>query len=257
MKTKHTIAVISTLAAIATSASAASVGVNNSTAASLGDGWQGGDDTNVTGTPFGVWSHTTDTSGGGFAGFFIGSSTDLDGGVGANINASGSSFGIFGNGGGRADGLLDLGSALTVGQTFSFDIAVNFRNGDKGVEVRNGAAATIFKFAIDNDDHVVSDAATGNGSTGDSYSANTAFNLSFTQTSALAGSWTINRSGGITDSDSGTYTGAISSINLYNEADGGGDANNLYANNFTVVPEPSSAALLGLGGLALIMRRRK
>ncbi len=30
-----------------------------------------------------------------------------------------------------------------------------------------------------------------------------------------------------------------------------------YTATFTVVPEPSSAALLGLGGLALILRRRK
>ena len=28
-------------------------------------------------------------------------------------------------------------------------------------------------------------------------------------------------------------------------------------NDFTAVPEPSSTALLGLGGLALILRRRK
>ncbi len=35
------------------------------------------------------------------------------------------------------------------------------------------------------------------------------------------------------------------------------DGGNNYTANFTVVPEPSSAALLGLGGLALTLRRRK
>lgn len=55
---------------------------------------------------------------------------------------------------------------------------------------------------------------------------------------------------------SGTVaTGAQSFIITYGTS-GGNDA---YADNlsFTVTPEPSSTALLGLGGLALILRRRK
>lgn len=257
MKMKHSLAATALLAALSAGAHAASVGVNNATAASLGDGWQDGDNTNVTGTPFGNWSLVSDTSAGGFAGFFTGSSTGLDGGSGADINTSGSSFGIFGNQGGTADAFLGLDSPLGVGQSLSFDLAVNFRNGNKGVDIRDGSDAVIFNFNIGGDDHVVSNAATGNGSTGNSYSANTAFHLTFTQTSAGGGSWTIDRSGGVSDSDSGTYTGVISSLKLYNVSNDGGDANNLYANSFTVVPEPSSAALLGMGGLALVLRRRR
>lgn len=59
-------------------------------------------------------------------------------------------------------------------------------------------------------------------------------------------------------SGNGDYTLEIFYRASTNEGDrfsnnGGSD----YTATFTVVPEPSSAALLGLGGLALIMRRRK
>lgn len=256
MKMKHSLAATALLAALSAGAHAASVGVNNATAASLGDGWQDGDNTNVTGTPFGNWTLVANP-GQGFAGFGIDSSTKLDGGSGADINTSGVSFEMFGNQGGTADAFLSLDSPLTVGQALSFDIAVNFRNGNKGVDIRDGSDANIFNFNIGGDDYVVNSAATGNGSIGNAFSTNTAFNLTFTQTSAGGGTWTIDRSGGVTDSDSGTYTGVVASLKLYNVANDGGDANNLYANSFTVVPEPSSAALLGMGGLALVLRRRR
>ena len=71
MNTKYVTALLTLTAATLTSASAATLGLNNSTAGSLADGWGGGDNTNVTGSPFGAWS-VSDT--GGFAGFFIGDS---------------------------------------------------------------------------------------------------------------------------------------------------------------------------------------
>lgn len=252
-KMKQTLITMTLLSAITAGASAATLGVNSATAAS----WNDGDNTNTSGTPFGNWSLVANPGQGGFAGFFTGDSKDLDTGSGADINSPSTSFGMFGNQGGNADAFLVLSSALSVGQSLSFDLGVNFRNGNKGVDIRDGSDTVIFNFNIGTDDHVVNNATTGNGSTGNAYSANTAFNLSFTQTSVGGGNWTINRSGGTTDSDSGTYTGAVASLKLYNGADGGGAANNLFANSFTVVPEPSSAALLGLAGLALILRRRK
>ncbi|MGB0775997.1 MAG: PEP-CTERM sorting domain-containing protein [Akkermansiaceae bacterium] len=43
------------------------------------------------------------------------------------------------------------------------------------------------------------------------------------------------------------------------QGDGSGSQSASYAppSDFTVVPEPSSTALLGLGGLALLARRRR
>lgn len=55
-----------------------------------------------------------------------------------------------------------------------------------------------------------------------------------------------------------TTTGATG-FTLYNSnTTSNASANNLYANNLQVVPEPSSLALIGLGGLAMmrLIRRR-
>ena len=160
------------LSAITAGASAATLGVNSATAAS----WNDGDNTNTSGTPFGNWSLVANPGQGGFAGFFTGDSKDLDTGSGADINSPSTSFGMFGNQGGNADAFLVLSSALSVGQSLSFDLGVNFRNGNKGVDIRDGSDTVIFNFNIGTDDHVVNNATTGNGSTGNAYSANTAFN---------------------------------------------------------------------------------
>lgn len=55
--------------------------------------------------------------------------------------------------------------------------------------------------------------------------------------------WASQSSGTIGDNEPTQYTTAIDSLN--------------YGITYTAVPEPSSTALLGLGGLALILRRRK
>lgn len=53
-------------------------------------------------------------------------------------------------------------------------------------------------------------------------------------------------------------TGGVGSFTGYNvKSANHASATNLPTLNYTVVPEPSSAALLGLGGLALLKRRRR
>ncbi len=56
-----------------------------------------------------------------------------------------------------------------------------------------------------------------------------------------------------------TASGAVATDAQSFQITFGGPGNDTYADNisFTVVPEPSSTALLGLGGLALVLRRRK
>ena len=51
-------------------------------------------------------------------------------------------------------------------------------------------------------------------------------------------------------------TGTVFGVASYDEPLTNQQISDLYS-SFTIVPEPSSAALLGLGGLALILRRRK
>jgi len=226
------------------------------------DGWQNGDDG---GTGFGPWALGNS---GPITGLFMGNSLNLDGpGTGADINTSSRSFGMYAQ---NTNGDIEFAEAarsfdapLSLGEAFSLELAVNFRNGNKGVDIRNAGGAMLFNFNVGADDYVVNNATSGNGSIGSAYSANTEFKLTFMQTSASAGTWSIARSGGVTDLDAGTYTGVISSFKLYVNDTGGGSANDLYANSFfiSVVPEASAAWLGALAsaasGLAWCWRRSR
>jgi hypothetical protein len=205
------------------------------------------------GMGFNSWSLST---GGSPAGFFIGDSTGLSN-PGADINTSGKSFGMFAGDNNSstnefADAVRSFSSALAVGSTFSLDLAVNFRNGNKGFDLRNSGGSTIFNFNVGGDDYRVNAAATGNGSIGNTYSSNTEFLFSFTQTSTTGGTWSINRSGGVSDFDTGTYSGVAAGFKLYISGTGGGSPNDLFANSFqiTAIPEASSIFAVGLFGLS-------
>ena len=251
-----------TTVAVAGMLNAATEGTDNASVEPPYETWNTGDDGSVTGpSAFGPWTFTDE---GDNAGHFIGDSRSLnDSGTGGDINSTGNeSWGMFGHTGHEASAARSFDSGLAVGQTFSIDIAVNFRSGFKGLDLRQGSTA-IFNFNIASDDYVVQFAATGNGSIGSTYSETTAFRLSFTQTSASGGSWTIARSGGVTDLDSGTYTGVPDGFNLYigDTVGGGLNENNLFANNLAIVPEPSSLSLLAgpaiLGAWFYVRRRRR
>ncbi|MES2658456.1 MAG: hypothetical protein V4689_07545 [Verrucomicrobiota bacterium] len=224
--------------------------------ATYNGGWNNGTNGGTAGT-FGAWILT---STGGSSGRFIGNSTTLSpGNTGADINTTGESFGMFGHSGQTSEAYRDFnGNTLGIGQTFSLNLAVNFRNGIKGFDLRNSADTVIFNFQTSGDDYLVQFATTGNGSIGNTYSSNTAFALSFTQTSGSGGTWSITRSGGVSDVDTGTYTGVAENFKLYEAftTNGGIAQDNLYFNSLTVVPEPASAAL-GLLGMLLILRRRR
>lgn len=217
------------------------------------------------------WFTSTSSTAPGYSGRFIGDSRNIASpGNYPDINTSGESFGLYGGSGGSGFGQSDAygflkdgagnDAPLLVGQTFSIDLAVNWRNGYKGIDLRNfGNDATVFNFNIGGDDYVVNSATTGNGSVGNSWSDNTVFHIAVTQTSAGGGTWAITRSGGVSDYDTGTYVGAVSSFKLYVGQTDSGSPNDFMANNIavTAVPEPASATLLGLGCLAIILRRRQ
>lgn len=198
------------------------------------------------GTGFGAWNF----AGGDSHGFFLGSSTNI-GGPGADINSGGgTSFGMYGQG--FADAVRSFSAPLAVGDTFSLDLAVNYRNGNKGVDLRDGSGSTLFNFNVGGDDHVVSNAATGNGSIGNAYSDNTAFSLTFAQTSLSGGTWSIARSGGVTGLSSGTYSGLAAGFKLYVAGTDGGSQNDLMANNLVITAVPEASALL-FGGIVCVV----
>lgn len=82
---------------------------------------------------------------------------------------------------------------------------------------------------------------------GDVTGSNASFTVSSDVIAGLAnGTYTVDVFSSIT-------TNGVNAAGTINNDNGGSN----YTATFTVVPEPSSAALLGLGGLALILRRRK
>lgn len=219
------------------------------------DAWNSGDDG---GFGFAPWSIST----GGNGGDLVESSTGLSS-PGADIDTSGRSLGLFATSGGFANAFRSFDAPLAVGSTFSLDIAVNFRNGAKGVNLLTAGGTELLNFNVGNpgsgDDYRVNNAASGNGSIGDAYSADTAFNLAFTQDTLAGGTWTITRSGGVADVDTGTYSGQAGRFQLYIAGTDGGSPNNLYANNFQIAAIPEISAALAVGPLVvgLVLPRRR
>lgn len=190
---------------------------------------------NVSGTPFGGWwfegngdwaigTASQSTLGGG--------STALDTGgkslllKGANIPAGAGGFT-------KASRYIDP-NGLAAGQYFSFDLAVNWRNGYKGVDVFAVVGANsvkVFNFNVGGDDYAV------NGTTiGNSYSSDSMFNVRFDQTSTDGGSWTLTRSGGVSDIETGTYAGVIRNFSFYTGGTDAGNENVMIVNNLKVGP---------------------
>lgn len=155
------------------------------------------------------------------------------------------------------------GGALAIGQTVSLnfemralDAAANgLPAGEAGVSLLNGSgnAITFYIYGGGPNHYDYTDAgstAANAGSMGYQYQA--PFNIAFTVTgadtySAVAGS----------DDWSGTFSGSLTGIDVFNDA--GGNGSDVGFNNLAVTtptPEPTTLALCAVGGLALLARRR-
>jgi hypothetical protein len=150
------------------------------------------------------------------------------------------------------------GGDLAIGQTVSIDFlnrAVN--TGDSvGVSLLDGSISDIMFSYTGGDPTGVyryTDASVSGQSTGLSFAYQSAIDLSFTLTSATTYSATASDTAG-SESWDGTYSGSISGIDVYNHA--GGDGSDVLFNDLSVVPEPSTWAMLGIGGVALLGYRR-
>ena len=254
------VAALATLSfvSLASAANLASDNAGNYTSATWVNGSNGG-------TGLSAWTLTNNSNGTTqFAGNFIGSSTAGSG----NINsASGNSFGLFANPTGAPFSNADrsLVGTLSIGQTFSINLAVNFRNGNKGFNLLSGGTQ-VFNFNVGGDAYSYTAGTGTQTNTNFAYQADSVFTLAYTQQSATAGLFTISRTsvlGGATASNSVSVpltTSGVSSFRLYNSGTDNGDAqNNLYFNNLAVVPEPSSLVAIGAGvvSLGVALRRRK
>jgi hypothetical protein len=235
----------------------ATVGTDNASASAYDSGWANETDGSITGPgAYGMWFLNPDTSD-------ITHETASVSSLSSNaplLDTNGVSFRMAGTNGAEATAFrfIDPGG-LSAGQSFSIDLAVNFRNGYKGIDLRGTSEETIFNFNVGDDDYVVNSAATGNGSIGNTYSDDTLFHIVFTQDSASGGTWSITRSGGVDDYASGTYDGVARSIKLYVGSTAGTDADALFFNNLSTIPEPGQMAVL-FGAVAyglVALRRRK
>ena len=146
-------------------------------------------------------------SNGRVAGRYIGNSAL----GGADINTDGKCFALFawptGTDAFAAAVKRYYKPALTIGDTITFKMAVNLRNGNKGFSLRNSSGNGQFNFNVGrndgvNDGYYIRNAASGPHDSGQNlgaYHADTVFTFTFTQRETSI-DWTIQRSGGITAS---------------------------------------------------------
>ena len=172
-------------------------------------------------------------------------------------------LGIYANGGTISDARrsfgTEIGSALSVGQTFSFDMDNGSVNTSQavGISLENSNSETLFEFFFQGGDtyYETNDAA-GIDATTTNFTRD-GLNLQFTLTSATTYALDIT-----TLVENETVTGTlmspangqvVSQIRLFNGNAGAGDDFNVYFNNFAVsaIPEASSFACLGLVALVL------
>lgn len=248
---------------LTTCAFGATVGVDNAgnyAAGSFTNGVNGG-------TGFQAWNIFASGSGGAF----LGDSTEAGGGDINSIafgNSVTQAFGFWGNpsGGNYINAYRQFaGGALSMGQSFTVKIGVNWRNGNKGLDLLSGGVS-VYNLNVGSDDYLYEDKINGSGavSFGWAYSASSIIEVKVTQgnagvlTQAVIDVYRYTTDIGTnTDSQTFTFTGAIDELKLYcGDTDASGSQNNLYANDLAIVPEPMSiTALLAILAIGIIRRR--
>jgi len=249
------ILVFAMAAMLAGAAFAATAGSDNSGNAAYGDGWATGDNG---GTGYGAWTINS-TQGSGFAGAFIGGS----GAGGLDLGAS--SFGLYANPNTSAasvEALRDFDSAMLVGQTFSFTLGINWDSGSdgaKGFSLYDSVGGEIFNMNCGN-----SAAITYSGSSSGTMFSNYGtipMNVAITYSSSTTIDVTANGRDGVESfNQSFTVANAPDSFRFYAYQMQAGDNAQPYFDDLAMssapIPEPATMGLLGLGALAMVLRRR-
>ena len=220
-----------------------------------GSGWTNGANG---GTGFNAWVIASDP-GTGFAGNFIGNPGDA--GIGG---MSSTSFGLYANTNGtgafiNADRAFS--SAMSIGDSLSFLWGINFdsgSDGNKGFNLYTGGTGGTQLVNVNNGGS--SDITLGGTNIGFAYGTNAmTWTFTLTDASTLAVSATA-RDGGASFSTNVAVSGAPDAVRFYASQTQGGSEAQPYFNNLSVVPEPSTYALLGLSAMGMagyVIRRRR
>jgi hypothetical protein len=242
-------------------------------------GWANGSNG---GYGFGAWSLSTSIADTDRNGHFIGSSANN--GVAppsGNIDTAGRSWGLYANGSDAVNNALSAGyrpftGALSVGQTLtlSMDNGLIDTSYLVGFTLLNSDPATPLPFGVLPNSNTrfgfsfVGGEATYQLSLGDGVGGvttiNTGFgftdggmNLAFTLLANDEYSFSINGGTPLTGSLGGTFGEAINGVAVYNYRAGPDSGNDAFFNSMSIVPEPSTAMLIGVGLFALVGLRRR
>ena len=183
--------------------------------------------------------------------------------VGAgDINTGINSFRIASDNGGDLDVFRTFGggASLGAGDVFSFDLSVNYRNGNKGFDLRSSDIGA-FNFNVGSDNYFFG--GIDLGAEGWTYVNDGVYSLEFGFVTETIMNAKITRTSGsdITRSfeiPNVALSGPIDNFKFYVSGTDNAEApNNLYFNNLVVIPEPSAYGLiLGALALAILARRR-
>lgn len=252
---------------------AASLASDNAADSAYSGGWTNGSNG---GSGFGAWILNPVTSG-SFNGHFIGSSTlngdgadnGTTGGV-ANDNDIDSSlrpvaWGLYANNGRNSLAFRPFtGGPLALDDTFSVDFDNGYieSGGSIVVGLYDPLLQPVFlvRFTGGNFVYEYIDAS-GTNSTSVQY-GDEGLNLSVTMTGSTNYSATLTRRDGVSETWSGTMSAVpqyFGAINQNAAGNIGGPSYDLFINNMSVVPEPSTMALAALGviGMAVRFLRRR
>jgi len=174
-----------------------------------------------------------------FVGAFIGDSSAA---VGDVNSSSDTAFGLYANkdGAGGPDPLAEATrpfDALGEGESITFKMGVNFRNGAKGVMFQNGGT-WLFEVGIYGDDYVynVRDQGDNPVSLGWEYAADTVINVIFSRTGANSYNVRLSREGSSPEDllVSTTLSQPPDRVRFYTYYTDSGDVNNLYFNKLAI-----------------------